>query len=35
MRPFIVTEQDSALFMRTLFTPADRKEQIMRTAMSV
>jgi 2-polyprenyl-6-methoxyphenol hydroxylase-like FAD-dependent oxidoreductase len=33
MRPFIETEQDSALFMRTLFTPADRKEQIMPTAM--
>ncbi|GCB43297.1 hypothetical protein [Streptomyces sp. NL15-2K] len=33
IRPFIETEQDSAMFMRTLFTPADRKEQIMRTAM--
>ncbi|WP_327588143.1 FAD-dependent monooxygenase [Nonomuraea sp. NBC_00507] len=33
MRPFIHTEQDSALFMRRLFTPHDRKEQIMRSAM--
>ncbi|MEU0568727.1 FAD-dependent monooxygenase [Nonomuraea sp. NPDC005983] len=33
MRPFIHTEQGSALTMRRLFTPHDRKEQIMRTAM--
>ncbi|MER6943021.1 FAD-dependent monooxygenase [Nonomuraea sp. NPDC000554] len=33
MRPFIRTEQDAALTMRRLFTPHDRKEQIMRTAM--
>ncbi|WP_433182718.1 FAD-dependent monooxygenase [Actinoallomurus sp. CA-150999] len=33
MRPFIDTEQDSALIMRRLFTPRDRKEQIVRTAM--
>ncbi|MFF3665809.1 FAD-dependent monooxygenase [Microtetraspora malaysiensis] len=33
MRPFIHTEQISALTMRRLFTPHDRKEQFMRTAM--
>ncbi|NUW46948.1 FAD-dependent monooxygenase [Nonomuraea rhodomycinica] len=33
MRPFIHTEQDSALFMRRLFTPADRKEQVARATM--
>ncbi|WP_214322638.1 FAD-dependent monooxygenase [Nonomuraea sediminis] len=33
MRPFIHTEQDTALTMRRLFTPHDRKEQIMRAAM--
>ncbi|MCC5576104.1 FAD-dependent monooxygenase [Microtetraspora sp. AC03309] len=33
MRPFITTEQESALMMRTLFTPHDRKEQLLRTAM--
>ncbi|NBE92333.1 FAD-dependent oxidoreductase [Nonomuraea sp. KC401] len=33
MRPFIQTEQDGALSMRRIFTPGDRKEQIMRTAM--
>ncbi|WP_433427917.1 FAD-dependent monooxygenase [Nonomuraea sp. CA-141351] len=33
MRPFIQTEQDSALIMRRIFTPHDRKEQIMRSVM--
>ncbi|WP_245651800.1 FAD-dependent monooxygenase [Streptosporangium amethystogenes] len=33
MRPFIHTEQNTALTMRRLFTPHDRTEQIMRTAM--
>ncbi|GAB3982428.1 FAD-dependent monooxygenase [Actinoallomurus acanthiterrae] len=33
MRPFIDIEQDSALIMRRIFTPHDRKEQIMRTVM--
>lgn len=33
MRPFIHTEQESALLLRMLFTPRDRKEQIMRGAM--
>ncbi|MEO3805661.1 FAD-dependent monooxygenase [Nonomuraea sp. B1E8] len=33
MRPFIQAEQDSALTMRRLFTPQDRKEQIIRAAM--
>ncbi|MEV4019479.1 FAD-dependent monooxygenase [Nonomuraea angiospora] len=33
MRPFIQTEQDSALIMRRIFTPHDRKEQVMRGAM--
>ncbi|MGW0202839.1 FAD-dependent monooxygenase [Nonomuraea sp. NPDC003201] len=33
MRPFIQTEQDSALIMRRLFTPHDRKELVMRGAM--
>lgn len=33
MRPFIHTEQNSALAMRRLFTPHDRREQLMRTAM--
>lgn len=33
MRPFIHTEQDSALVMRRIFTPHDHKEQIMRSAM--
>lgn len=33
MRPFIRTEQNTALTMRRLFTPHDRTEQIMRTAM--
>ncbi|MFI7635949.1 FAD-dependent monooxygenase [Nonomuraea sp. NPDC049400] len=33
MRPFIHAEQNNALVMRTLFTPHDRKEQIMRTVM--
>ncbi|MEH0420806.1 FAD-dependent monooxygenase [Streptomyces sp. B21-083] len=33
MRPFIHTEQNSALIMRRSFTPHDRKEQLLRTAM--
>ncbi|MEV6158308.1 FAD-dependent monooxygenase [Nonomuraea sp. NPDC052129] len=33
MRPFIHTEQDSAYIMRRIFTPHDRREQIMRTVM--
>ncbi|MEV0388022.1 FAD-dependent monooxygenase [Nonomuraea sp. NPDC050643] len=33
MRPFIQTEQDTALIMRRIFTPHDRKEQILRSAM--
>ncbi|MER5426054.1 FAD-dependent monooxygenase [Streptosporangium roseum] len=33
MRPFIHAEQNTALTMRRLFTPHDRTEQIMRTAM--
>ncbi|MCG5217301.1 Rossmann-fold NAD(P)-binding domain-containing protein [Streptosporangium soli] len=33
MRPFIHTEQDSALAMRRIFTPHDRKEQLIRAAM--
>ncbi|MET7338201.1 FAD-dependent monooxygenase [Nonomuraea sp. NPDC005650] len=33
MRPFIETEQNSALIMRRIFTPHDRKEMITRTAM--
>ncbi|MGV9308723.1 FAD-dependent monooxygenase [Nonomuraea sp. NPDC003727] len=33
MRPFIHTEQKSALVMRRLLTPHDRKEQIMRSVM--
>ncbi|MGI5292093.1 FAD-dependent monooxygenase [Nonomuraea polychroma] len=33
MRPFIHIEQDSALLLRMLFTPHDRREQIMRGAM--
>ncbi|MGP3961258.1 FAD-dependent monooxygenase [Nonomuraea sp. 3N208] len=33
LRPFIHTEQNSALIMRRLFTPQDRKEQLMRTMM--
>ncbi|MCA2230107.1 FAD-dependent oxidoreductase [Nonomuraea aurantiaca] len=33
MRPFIHTEQDSAFIMRRIFTPHDRREQIMRTVM--
>jgi len=33
MRPFIETQQDGALVTRRLFTPHDRKEQIMRTGM--
>ncbi len=33
MRPFIVTEQRAALMMRRIFTPHDRREQIMRVAM--
>ncbi|MFI7136053.1 FAD-dependent monooxygenase [Nonomuraea sp. NPDC050153] len=33
MRPFIETEQNSALIMRRIFTPHDRKEMIMRSAM--
>ncbi|GAA4625354.1 FAD-dependent monooxygenase [Actinoallomurus vinaceus] len=33
MRPFIDIEQDSALIMRRIFTPHDRREQIMRTVM--
>ncbi|MBN6057695.1 FAD-dependent monooxygenase [Nonomuraea sp. RK-328] len=33
MRPFIQTEQDTALIMRRIFTPRDRKEQILRAAM--
>ncbi|MEU8148760.1 FAD-dependent monooxygenase [Nonomuraea sp. NPDC048901] len=33
LRPFIHTEQNTALTTRRLFTPHDRKEQIMRTLM--
>ncbi|XVQ06225.1 FAD-dependent monooxygenase [Spirillospora sp. CA-255316] len=33
MRPFIRTEQNSALLMRKIFTPHDRREQVLRTAM--
>lgn len=33
LRPWIHTEQTTALVMRRLFTPHDRKEKIMRTAM--
>ncbi|MEV4112548.1 FAD-dependent monooxygenase [Nonomuraea sp. NPDC049695] len=33
MRPFIQTEQDSALIMRRIFTPHDRKELLLRAAM--
>ncbi|MFG1688897.1 FAD-dependent monooxygenase [Nonomuraea sp. NPDC049269] len=33
MRPFIQTEQDTALIMRRIFTPHDRKEQLLRAAM--
>ncbi|WP_327104060.1 hypothetical protein [Nonomuraea glycinis] len=33
MRPFIRIEQDGALLLRTLFTPHDRKERIVRAAM--
>ncbi|MFI6478325.1 FAD-dependent monooxygenase [Nonomuraea sp. NPDC050663] len=33
MRPFISTEQDSALFMRKIFTPHDRGEQLARAMM--
>jgi 2-polyprenyl-6-methoxyphenol hydroxylase-like FAD-dependent oxidoreductase len=33
MRPFIHTQQNSALIMRRLFTPRDRKEHIMRAGM--
>jgi len=33
MRPFIHTEQDVALTMRRLFTPHDRKEQLLRSTM--
>ncbi|MFB4280767.1 FAD-dependent monooxygenase [Nonomuraea sp. MTCD27] len=33
MRPFIQYQQDNILSMRRLFTPDDRKEQILRTGM--
>ncbi|MGI5232910.1 FAD-dependent monooxygenase [Actinoallomurus sp. CA-142502] len=33
MRPFIHTEQQGALAMRRLFTPHDRREKLVRTAM--
>ncbi|MEV0611882.1 hypothetical protein AB0I81_01075 [Nonomuraea sp. NPDC050404] len=33
MRPFIHTEQDSALLMRKIFTPHDRREHLTRGAM--
>ncbi|MGW7480772.1 FAD-dependent monooxygenase [Nonomuraea muscovyensis] len=33
MRPFIGYQQDNILSMRRLFTPDDRKEQILRTGM--
>ncbi|MFE0155164.1 FAD-dependent monooxygenase [Nonomuraea sp. NPDC059007] len=33
MRPFIHTEQNSALQMRKIFTPHDRKERLLRTLM--
>ncbi|SEG15199.1 2-polyprenyl-6-methoxyphenol hydroxylase [Nonomuraea solani] len=33
MRPFIQTEQDSALIMRRIFVPHDRKEVFLRGAM--
>ncbi|MEV0237248.1 hypothetical protein [Nonomuraea sp. NPDC050786] len=32
-RPFIETEQSSALIMRRIFTPHDHKERILRAAM--
>jgi 2-polyprenyl-6-methoxyphenol hydroxylase-like FAD-dependent oxidoreductase len=33
MRPFIGYQQDNILAMRRLFTPDDRKEQLLRTGM--